>query len=246
MLNGEPVFGANSKCVTSQDVVPVRWSDLTRPLIFSRLERQRDYACHLAATCVWKRLLDVMGSLVGLGIFATIFLPIAIAIQLDNPGPIFFKQTRCGLKGKPFVLYKFRSMVVDAEALKSAVANEAQGHIFKNKNDPRITGVGRFLRKTSLDEFPQFWNVLWGDMSLVGTRPPTPDEVAAYSDRHWQRLNVKPGLTGEWQINGRSSVSNFEAIVDLDLRYQQRWSIWYDVKVIGQTVRMLLTRSHAY
>lgn len=137
-------------------------------------------------------------------------------------------------------------MVADADALKALVPNEAKGLVFKNSNDPRVTRVGRFLRKTSLDEFPQFWNVLMGDMSLVGTRPPTVDEVMGYGDRHWQRLNVKPGLTGEWQVYGRSSVSDFEDIVDLDLRYQSRWTRLYDLKVIWRTIKVLLRGIGAY
>ena len=201
---------------------------------------------HASVLCPLKRGLDIVGALVGLIIWAFAFIPIAIAIKLDSPGPVLYSQTRCGLRGKLFTLRKFRSMVVNADAVKGLVPNEAKGLIFKNKNDPRVTRVGRFLRKTSLDEFPQFWNVLVGEMSLVGTRPPTIDEVLGYSDRHWQRLNVKPGLTGEWQVHGRSSVSDFEAIVDLDLRYQSRWTRWYDVKVIMRTLHILLNRSGAY
>ncbi|NJL09344.1 MAG: sugar transferase, partial [Calothrix sp. SM1_7_51] len=128
---------------------------------------------------------------------------------------------RYGLQGRLFTMRKFRSMVPNAEQLKSSVENEADGLIFKNKNDFRVTRVGRFLRSTSLDEIPQFWNVLVGEMSLVGTRPPTADEVVKYNQRHWQRLNVKPGLTGEWQVNGRSKLTDFEKIVDLDLQYQK-------------------------
>ena len=201
---------------------------------------------HASVLCPIKRLIDIIGALVGLIIWAIAFIPIAILIKLDSPGPILYSQTRCGFRGKTFTLRKFRSMVADADALKKLVPNEAKGLIFKNKNDPRITRVGRFLRKTSLDEFPQFWNVLMGDMSLVGTRPPTVDEVMGYSDRHWQRLNVKPGLTGEWQIYGRSSVSDFEDIVELDLRYQARWTRWYDLRVIWRTVEVLLKGSGAY
>ncbi|MFQ4138980.1 sugar transferase [Nodosilinea sp. PGN35] len=193
-----------------------------------------------------KRGLDILGSLAGLVVLAIAVVPVAIAIYLDNPGPIFFSQVRCGLGGKRFRLYKFRSMVVGAEALKHLVENESSGHIFKNANDPRITRVGRFLRSTSLDELPQFWNVLRGDMSLVGTRPPTPDEVQHYSDRHWQRLHVKPGMTGEWQVSGRSNVRDFEAIIDLDLRYQVVWTVWYDVLILLRTVRVLLRRSGSF
>ena len=201
---------------------------------------------HESAGCPLKRLLDVVGGVVGLLVLAVVFVPIAIAIKLDSPGPIFYGQMRCGLRGQLFMMRKFRSMVVNADTMKDEVPNEAKGLIFKNKRDPRVTRVGRFLRKTSLDEMPQFWNVLKGEMSLVGTRPPTLDEVKGYSDRHWQRLNVKPGLTGEWQVNGRSSVSDFEAIVDLDLRYQSRWTRWYDLQIIVQTFGVLFNRNGAY
>jgi lipopolysaccharide/colanic/teichoic acid biosynthesis glycosyltransferase len=136
-------------------------------------------------------------------------------------------------------------MVTDADRLKHMVKNQAKGHIFKNDNDPRITRVGKFLRRTSLDELPQFWNVLMGDMSLVGTRPPTPDEVKHYNNRHWQRLEVKPGMTGEWQANGRSSVSDFEAIVDMDLRYIRNWSVAYDIQLIIKTIQVVLRRKGA-
>lgn len=193
-----------------------------------------------------KRLIDVLGALIGLIITALLVLPVAIAMQLDNPGPVFYSQTRCGLYGKHFRMWKFRSMVVEADQIKHLVSNQAAGHIFKNENDPRITRVGRFLRRTSLDEFPQFWNVLKGDMSLVGTRPPTPDEVKHYSSLHWQRLNVKPGMTGQWQVNGRSKVKDFDRIVDMDLEYQDNWSICYDISLIARTVLVVLKKSGAY
>ena len=168
---------------------------------------------HSSVSSVLKRIIDIVGSVVGLSLMTVLLIPIAIAIYVDNPGPIFYSQVRCGHRGKTFRIWKFRSMVANADALKHLVENEAQGLVFKNKSDPRITRVGSFLRKTSLDEFPQFWNVLMGDMSLVGTRPPTVDEVLRYQPHHWQRLEVKPGITGEWQVRGRSSVSDFEEIV---------------------------------
>lgn len=177
-----------------------------------------------------------MGGLITL----LLLVPIAIAIQLDNPGPVFYSQIRCGYRGQPFRIWKFRSMVVNAEALKHQVENQAQGLIFKNDSDPRITRVGRFLRRTSLDEFPQFWNVLRGDMSLVGTRPPTPDEVSRYEPHHWQRLNVKPGLTGRWQASGRSLVKDFEAIVKMDVDYQTQWSLLHDVQLVLATVKAVV------
>ncbi len=192
-----------------------------------------------------KRSIDILGAIVGLLVTAILFVPLALLIYLDNPGPILYSQTRCGFRGKPFRMWKFRSMVVNAEQLKHTIPNQAKGHIFKNDNDPRVTRVGRVLRRTSLDEFPQFWNVLKGDMSLVGTRPPTPDEVKRYTPRHWQRLEVKPGITGEWQVNGRSTISNFEKIVSLDLRYMRRWSIAYDFQIIFKTLAVVLKRKGA-
>lgn len=202
-------------------------------------------APHPSTYSIFKRSLDIVGSLAGLLILALVFVPVAIAIKLDNPGPIFYSQQRYGLQGRTFRLRKFRSMVVNADELKSQVANEAAGLIFKNKQDPRVTRVGRFLRSSSLDELPQFWNVLIGEMSLVGTRPPTGDEVAQYSERHWQRLNVKPGLTGEWQAHGRSSVKDFEEVVNLDLRYQSRWHPLYDVYLIARTIYVIFARDGA-
>ena len=189
-----------------------------------------------------KRAMDVVGALVGLALTAVVFVGVAIAIKLEDGGPILFAQTRCSWLGKPFKIWKFRSMVIDAEARKQEVANKVEGALFKNDNDPRITRTGRFLRRTSLDEFPQFWNVLKGDMSLVGTRPPTPDEIAQYEVSEWQRLNVKPGMTGEWQVNGRSTVTSFEQVVQLDLQYQQKWSLAYDIQLIVKTVLVLFSK----
>jgi anti-anti-sigma factor len=190
-----------------------------------------------------KRWMDIVGALVGLSITGVLLIPIAIAITLNNPGPIFFGQTRCGLMGRRFKVWKFRSMVTNAEMLKSQVENEVKGAFFKNANDPRITKVGKFLRKTSLDELPQFWNVLIGDMSLVGTRPPTPDEIELYEVPNWQRLDVKPGMTGEWQVHGRSTVKTFEEVIQLDLRYQQRWSLSYDWQLICKTIQVLFSKN---
>jgi lipopolysaccharide/colanic/teichoic acid biosynthesis glycosyltransferase len=193
-----------------------------------------------------KRSVDILGSLMGLLVLSLIFVPIVLAIRLDSAGPIFYIQDRHGLHGRTFRIRKFRSMVVDADQLKHRVANEADGFVFKNRNDPRVTNVGRILRKTSLDEFPQFWNVLRGEMSLVGTRPPSSDEVRRYAPHHWRRLDVKPGITGEWQVHGRSSVLDFEQIVHLDLRYQERWSVIYDLLLIVRTFQVVVTGAGAY
>lgn len=201
---------------------------------------------HPSQTSIAKRLIDIVGAIVGLIITAAIAIPVAIATLLDNPGPIFYSQVRCGNNGKTFRIWKFRSMIIGAEKLKHLVKNEASGHIFKCVEDPRITRVGKFLRRTSLDELPQFWNVLKGEMSLVGTRPPTPDEVMQYQPHHWERLRVKPGITGEWQANGRSSIKEFEEIVKMDLDYQRKWSVSYDLFLIFKTIWVVLNKSGAY
>lgn len=190
-----------------------------------------------------KRLIDIFGSVVGLVITSILFIPIAFAITIDNPGPVFFRQTRYGWMGKRFRIWKFRSMHVGAEAKKSQVNNQVQGAFFKNDNDPRITKVGHFIRRTSLDELPQFWNVLKGDMSLVGTRPPTPDEVEKYEVPEWQRFDVKPGMTGEWQVSGRSTVNSFEDVIRLDLQYQKNWSLLYDLHLILKTIIILFDKN---
>lgn len=213
----------------------------------SRRRSRRPPATHPSVKSRTKRLVDIAGALVGLGVTAVLFVPIAVAIKLEDGGPIFFGQTRCSWMGRRFRIWKFRSMVTNAEALKSKVANQVEGPLFKNENDPRITRVGRLLRKTSLDEFPQFWNVLKGEMSLVGTRPPTPDEIDQYEIPQWQRLDVKPGITGEWQVHGRSSIKDFEDVIRLDLRYQERWTLIYDFKIILKTIGVVFGRdSGAY
>jgi lipopolysaccharide/colanic/teichoic acid biosynthesis glycosyltransferase len=150
---------------------------------------------HPSVTSVTKRLVDIIGAIVGLIITGIVTIPVAIATMIGDSGPIFYSQIRCGLNGKTFRMWKFRSMVVGADKLKHLVQNEADGLIFKAEEDPRITPIGKILRRSSLDELPQFWNVLIGDMSLVGTRPPTLDEVNQYQPHHWERLQVKPGIT---------------------------------------------------
>ena len=200
---------------------------------------------HRSVTCKVKRSIDILGALLGLAITAVVAVPLTVAMRLDNPGPLLYSHVRCGLKGQHFRMWKFRSMVVDADNLKHLVTNEAKGPTFKNDNDPRVTRVGRFLRSTSLDELPQFWNVLVGDMSLVGTRPPISNEVAGYEDFHWQRLDVKPGLTGEWQVHGRSGVKDFDDIVQMDLDYQGKWSVVYDITLICQTILVVLSKNGA-
>lgn len=211
----------------------------------SRRREEKFPATHPSVRSWTKRLIDIVGALVGLVITGILSIPIIAAILIDDPGPIFFGQTRCGWMGKHFRMWKFRSMCVDAEAKKAELQklNQVQGAFFKIENDPRVTRVGSLLRRTSLDELPQFWNVLKGEMSLVGTRPPTPDEVECYEVPEWQRLDVKPGMTGEWQVNGRSSIRNFEDVIRLDLQYQKNWSLMYDLKLIFKTVAILFNKS---
>lgn len=201
-----------------------------------------------AATYTVKRVLDIIGSLCALIISSPIMLGVAIAIKLDDGGPVFFKQTRIGLHGQPFEMYKFRSMVTNAEELKKKLAEESgQGDrfIFKMKDDPRITKIGRFIRKTSLDEFPQFFNVLKGDMSLVGPRPALPEEVARYGSLYSARLLVKPGITGPWQVSGRSDLSQ-EQSEYLDVSYIENWSIAGDIIILAKTVLVLFRGTGAY
>ncbi len=188
-----------------------------------------------------KRGLDIIGAIVGLGITALLFIPIAIAIKLDSRGPIFFSQIRKGWMGKEFRILKFRSMYVGSQDISKGKIRIKP--LDENAPDLRVTRVGRFLRKSSLDELPQFVNVLKGEMSLVGTRPPTPDEVDYYEVPEWQRLDVKPGMTGEWQVNGRNQIHNFKDIIDLDLRYQHHWSLMYDVKLIIKTILVVFSKN---
>lgn len=192
-----------------------------------------------------KRLLDVAGASFGLLLLAILFPFVALAIRLDSPGPIFFGQGRVRENGRLFTCWKFRSMYLDAEERKKELMaqNEMSGAIFKIKNDPRITRVGRFLRKTSLDEFPQFWNVLKGEMSLVGTRPPTPQEVAEYENWHRRRISIRPGITGMWQISGRNRISDFDEIVRLDLLYIDTWNLRLDLKILFKTLKAVCVGS---
>ena len=190
-----------------------------------------------------KRVLDIAGSLVGMVILGITTIFVAPAIKLDSPGPVFFGQTRVGKNGRKFTFYKFRSMYKDAEARKKELmaSNEVKGLMFKMEDDPRITKVGKFIRKTSIDELPQFWNVLRGDMSLVGTRPPTVDEFEHYEAKHKCRLSMTPGLTGLWQISGRSDIKDFDEVVRLDMQYIDNWSILKDIKILILTVKVVLT-----
>jgi exopolysaccharide biosynthesis polyprenyl glycosylphosphotransferase len=184
-----------------------------------------------------KRAIDFAGALVGLTVCAVLFPLLALMIRAGSEGPVFFRQTRVGRNGRQFTLYKFRTMHQDAEAQKAALAGEngMSGCLFKIRDDPRVTAVGRWLRRAYLDELPQFWNVLCGDMSLVGTRPPTPDEVAQYAPHHRRRLSMRPGMTGLWQAGGNGRITDFEDVVSLDCEYIDRWSLFLDLSIILRT-----------
>lgn len=189
-----------------------------------------------------KRLIDIVGAIVGLMITFLVGIFLAPVLLLESPGPLIFKQNRVGVNGRIFSFYKFRSMYVDAEARKKELMaqNEMKGLMFKMENDPRITKVGAFIRKTSIDELPQFWNVLKGDMSLVGTRPPTVDEYEQYNVYQKRRISFRPGITGLWQISGRSDIKDFDEVVKLDLEYIDNWSLGLDFRILVKTVLIVL------
>ena len=192
---------------------------------------------------VLKRLLDVAGSLLGCVISLPIIAIVAIPLKLESPGPLIFKQKRVGLNGRIFYIHKLRSMYIDAEERKKELMpqNEMNRLMFKMQDDPRITKVGKFIRKTSIDELPQFFDVLVGNMSLVGTRPPTVDEYNQYDSHHKRRLSMKPGITGLWQVSGRSKIQNFEDVVSLDVQYIDHWSLWGDIKLLFKTVAVVFS-----
>ena len=204
--------------------------------------------------------MDIIGSLLALFIFSPLFLVVTIAIKLSSKGPVFFRQERIGRYGKPFVFIKFRSMYVEndtgvhKEWFRRFVSDQAERHptngtdtvVYKLTKDPRVTRVGKLLRRTSLDELPQFFNVLKGEMSMVGPRPPIPYEVDAYQSWHRGRiLEAKPGITGLWQVNGRSRLA-FDDMVRLDLSYARGWSLWLDIKILLQTPLAVLSAEGAY
>jgi exopolysaccharide biosynthesis polyprenyl glycosylphosphotransferase len=226
------------------------------PAYFFRLDRARPLASHAVSDgyihyqsvtfkptqMALKRLFDITASAVALWFLVPLFLVVAMLIKLTSRGPLLFRQTRVGINGRPFKMLKFRTMVEDAEALKAKLAeqNEMDGPVFKMKKDPRITTVGRFLRKFSIDELPQLINVLRGDMSIVGPRPPVPQEVAKYEAWQRRRLSVRPGLTCIWQVSGRNQIS-FEEWMYMDMQYIDHWSFWKDVRLILKTVPVVIT-----
>lgn len=213
------------------------------------LEKKKNISVNTARSyLVMKRAIDIIGSFCGLVVLSILFVIIALLIKVEDPkGKVFFKQLRVGKDGKEFYMYKFRSMASDAEErLKELLAlNEVSGAMFKMKDDPRVTKIGKLIRKTSIDELPQLFNVLKGDMSLVGPRPPLPREVEEYTGYHRQRLLVVPGCTGLWQVSGRSSVG-FEEMVELDIKYINERNILFDIKIVLKTVLILFGSKDAF
>jgi lipopolysaccharide/colanic/teichoic acid biosynthesis glycosyltransferase len=192
---------------------------------------------------VAKRTIDIVGASVTLAVCSPLFVGIAAAVRLSSAGPALFVQPRMGLNGRRFQFYKFRTMVADAEERKAELAhlNEIKGPAFKIQRDPRIHKLGALLRKSSLDELPQLWNVIKGDMSLVGPRPPCVEEVARYNERQVQRLAVIPGITGLWQVSGRNEIQDFEKWIDLDIEYAQTWSIRKDLEILWKTIGVVIS-----
>jgi exopolysaccharide biosynthesis polyprenyl glycosylphosphotransferase len=196
-----------------------------------------------------KQVFDFCAAVFLVVLLFPILFAISVLIKLDSPGPIFYKQTRVGLHGRPFKAWKFRTMVANAAELQKLLEerNEMKdGVLFKMKNDPRITRVGRYLRQSSLDELPQLFNVLMGEMSLVGPRPLPLRDVEKFSERHFIRHEVLPGITGLWQVSGRSNIDNFEDVVNLDIHYIENWSFWLDLKILLQTVKVVIGKTGAY
>jgi len=209
---------------------------------------------------VAKRAMDILGGMVGCLITLLVTIFVAPAIYIASPGPIFFSQERIGRNGRKFKMYKFRSMYMDAEERKKELMAQnkvSDGMMFKMDFDPRIignkilpdgtkkTGIGQFIRKTSIDELPQFWNILKGDMSLVGTRPPTLDEWKKYEPHHRARMSFRPGLTGLWQVSGRSEITDFDEVVKLDVAYMDGWTIWRDIQILLKTIKVVVMKDGA-
>jgi exopolysaccharide biosynthesis polyprenyl glycosylphosphotransferase len=204
-------------------------------------------AVHDSTSLAIKRTVDLVAGTLGMIVSIPIILITAVPLLIESKGPLFFKQERVGKNGRTFNMYKLRSMYVDAEQRKAELMknNKMDGLMFKMDDDPRITKVGKFIRKYSIDELPQFFNVIKGDMSLVGTRPPTLDEFEQYESKHKRRLSMRPGITGMWQVSGRSDIQDFEEVVRLDCKYIDEWSMWLDIKILFKTVAVVLKHKGA-
>lgn len=221
--------------LTATDGVPGVTGPKLRPVLPVHDVRRHRHPVQFAI----KRAFDIAFTLVVAIVISPLLVLIAVAIKLDSPGPVLFSQIRAGIGGQPFRMYKFRTMFADADRIKHQLQhlNESGDiRLFKIKNDPRVTRVGRWLRKTSLDELPQLFNVLRGEMSLVGPRPFFPEDLETYEEHHFERLHALPGITGLWQVSGRSDIVDFEQVVQLDGEYIRSWSIWSDVVILLRTL----------
>jgi anti-anti-sigma factor len=205
----------------TEATIPVNTRSPSQPVSFA----------HPSVRSPFKRAIDITSALIGLGVTGFVLVPIAIAIKLNSSGPLFVRQQRCGLMGRRFYLWKFRTMAASSEALQAAVEHQTPGADCKPAHDLHNMRLGRFLHNTSLDKLPQFWNVLKGEMSLIGPRPPTPDEIDQYEVCSWQSLDVKPGLIEPWQVSDYAKAHQVEDVIRLDLRYQENWSLLYDCKL---------------
>jgi len=196
-----------------------------------------------------KRIVDLVASALGLIVLSPLLAIVGLAVRLSSPGPIIFRQRRVGAGGRQFDILKFRSMIDGADEQRTELAAASvyqDGRLFKMPRDPRITRLGSFLRRTSIDELPQLWNVLKGEMSLVGPRPPMPSEVALYEEHHYSRFDMKPGITGPWQVNGRSRVTDFDEVIRLETAYLRRWAIWKDFVILLRTIPVVLKMEGAH
>ncbi|MCG8615347.1 MAG: sugar transferase [Desulfobacterales bacterium] len=239
------------KVGVSVKILPALWNPQEHKLYVDSLQGVPFFTMQTtnfnANGILYKRVMDLLGGLVGCTMLMLMYPIITLVIKMDSPGPVIFSQKRVGLNGRVFNVFKFRTMYRDAEQRKQELMeqNEMNGAMFKMENDPRITKVGDFLRKTSLDEFPQFINVLKGEMSLVGTRPPTLDEVKVYEPWHLKRISGKPGITGLWQVSGRNKITDFDEVVRLDCQYLDKWRLLDDIKILFRTVSVVLKRKGA-
>ncbi len=229
-------FFQGSSSLYTKLVPIVSYVDKYPSLLFSQKET-------LEANYAIKRLADIFFGIIGSFITILLIPILGIFIKTSSKGPLFFKQIRVGSNGRNFYIYKFRTMCNDAEEKKKDLQehNELSGAVFKMKNDPRVTKIGKILRATSLDEFPQFFNVLIGDMSLIGTRPPTPNEVKEYENWQYKRISIKPGITGLWQVSGRNKIKDFDEIAKLDIEYIENWSLWLDLKIFLKTFKAIFS-----
>jgi lipopolysaccharide/colanic/teichoic acid biosynthesis glycosyltransferase len=243
--------------VTARSIRAEEREDFTIPEQLHRIRQQTDWAAALPAQAsgtLWrvqqrlKRTMDIVIAAAGLVLLAPLFAAVAMLVKVLSPGPVFYRWQALGRRGQPFMTYKFRTMVIGADRLKPQymTQNEMSGPVFKMRNDPRVTPLGRWLRRYSIDELPQLWSVLKGDMSLVGPRPPLAEEFVQFAPWQHAKLAVTPGMTCLWQVSGRSEIRDLDTWIRLDLRYIQTWNLWRDIEILARTVPAVLQARGAY